>query len=146
MMDELPRERIGCAIEATSHLEFAFEATREYTKERMAFGGPLSNLQTIRHSMAEIKTDIVQSRLMTDHCLELFSNNELDYETASMVKLFSTEKLQENSSKLLQLWGGWGYMWDYPIAKTFAGARVMSIYAGTSEIMRELISRPIYPK
>ena len=78
MMDELPRERMGCAVEATSHLEFAFEATRDYTKERMAFGGPLSNMQTVRHTMADIKTEIVQSRLLTDHCMELFATGELE--------------------------------------------------------------------
>jgi len=61
-----------------------------------------------------------------------------------MLKMFCSEKLNECASKLLQLWGGWGYMWEYPIAKTFAGARVTSIYAGTSEVMRELIARSIY--
>ena len=78
MMDELPRERMGCAVEATSHLEFAFEATREYTKERVAFGGPLSKMQTVRHTMADIKSEIVQSRLLTDHCMELFATGELE--------------------------------------------------------------------
>lgn len=146
MMDELPRERLGGAIEATCHLEYAFEATREYTKERQAFGGPLSNMQTIRHTMADVKTEVVQTRLFTDHCTELFGQGELDYETASMVKLYTTESINRNVTKLLQLWGGWGYMWEYPIAKTFAGARVKTIYAGTSEIMRELISRSIYSR
>ena len=70
--------------------------------------------------------------------------NELDNATASMVKLICTEKLNQHSSNLLQLFGGWGYMWEYEIAKIFAGARVMSIYGGTSEIMKELISRSIY--
>ena len=70
--------------------------------------------------------------------------NELDNATASMVKLICTEKLNQHSSNLLQLFGGWGYMWEYEIARIFAGARVMSIYGGTSEIMKELISRSIY--
>ena len=109
--------------------------------------------------MADIKTEIVQARLLTDHALELFALGELDYETASMAKLYTTEAAVRNSSKLLQLFGGWGYMWEYPVAKTFAGTRVMvsqpffsseiylqTIYAGTSEIMRELISRSIYRK
>ena len=131
-------------------------------------------MQTIRHTMADVKTEVVQTRLFTDHCMELFGkvsstrfwidayeNNlylkalnlnwitiqdELDYETASMVKLYTTESINRNVTKLLQLWGGWGYMWEYPIAKTFAGARVKTIYAGTSEIMRELISRSIYSR
>ena len=101
-------------------------------------------MQTIRHTMADIKTEIVQARLLTDHALELFALGELDYETASMAKLYTTEAAVRNSSKLLQLFGGWGYMWEMPIAKSFAGARVTSIYAGTSEIMRELIARGIY--
>lgn len=82
-------------------------------------------MQTIRHTMADIKTEIVQARLLTDHALELFALGELDYETASMAKLYTTEAAVRNSSKLLQLFGGWGYMWEYPVAKTFAGTRVM---------------------
>ena len=69
---------------------------------------------------------------------------ELDNETVSMAKMYVTEKFAQRTSDMLQLWGGWGYMWEYPIAKSFAGARVTTIYAGTSEIMRELISRGIY--
>jgi len=144
LMDELPRERLLIADQALCHLENAFEITRDYTKERQAFGGSLSRMQTIRHKMADIKTDIVACRVLVDESIQQFINGELDNETASMVKLLCTEKLNEHSSNLLQLFGGWGYMWEYDIAKLWAGARVMSIYGGTSEIMKELISRNIY--
>ena len=160
MMNELPRERVGCALEACARLEGAFERTREYTQgfffvsenlyflflERKAFGSPLSHKQVIKHSMAEIKTEIVTVRLLADECVRLYAKGELDNETASMLKLYATEKYVSCVSKLLQHWGGWGYMWEYDIAKEYAGARVFSIYAGTSEIMKELISRNIYPR
>ena len=74
------------------------------------------------------------------------SRGELDNETASMFKLYATEKYVSCVNKLLQHWGGWGYMWEYDIAKEYAGARVFTIYAGTSEIMKELISRDVYPR
>ncbi|CBY23659.1 unnamed protein product [Oikopleura dioica] len=146
MMNELPRERVGCALEALARLENAFEQTRQYTQERKAFGGPLSDKQVIKHSMAEIKTEIVSVRLMADECVRLYSRGELDNETASMFKLYATEKYVSCVNKLLQHWGGWGYMWEYDIAKEYAGARVFTIYAGTSEIMKELISRDVYPR
>lgn len=144
LMDELPRERLLIADQALCHLENAFELTREYTKERKAFGGSLSRMQTIRHKMADIKTDIVTCRLLVDESTEMFMDGTLDNETASMVKLVCTEKLNEHSSNLLQLFGGWGYMWEYDIGRIWAGGRVMSIYGGTSQIMKELISRSIY--
>ena len=74
MMQELPRERLGVCIDAISHLEYAFEATRKYTSERMAFGSPLSQKQAIRHKMANIKTDIVTARMMTDECVRLYND------------------------------------------------------------------------
>ena len=74
MMQELPRERAGSCLEAISHLEYAFEATRTYTKERMAFGSPLSDKQAIRHKMANIKTDVVTCRMMTDECIRLYGD------------------------------------------------------------------------
>jgi alkylation response protein AidB-like acyl-CoA dehydrogenase len=73
MMNELPRERVGCALEALARLENAFEQTREYTQQRKAFGGPLSDKQVIKHSMAEIKTEIVSVRLMADECVRLYA-------------------------------------------------------------------------
>ena len=73
MMEELPRERLGSCYEALSHLEYAFEATRTYTQERMTFGTSLSQKQTIRHKMADIKTDIVACRMMTEECMRLFT-------------------------------------------------------------------------
>merc|ERR1711951_339976 len=88
--------------------------------------------------MADIKTDIVTCRLLVDESTEMFMDGTLDNETAS------TEKLNEHSSNLLQLFGGWGYMWEYDIGRIWAGGRVMSIYGGTSQIMKELISRSIY--
>ena len=102
-----------------------------------------SNLQTIQHKLAEVKTDTAMARCFTDNAMMMYENGTLDYNTASMAKYWVTEKNNEVCSKCLQMFGGWGYMWEYPIARMFADSRVYSIYGGSNEIMKELIARSI---
>jgi len=143
LMHELPRERLLITAQSCATMEYAFECTREYVKERKAFGKTLSKLQTIQHELAAIKTDIAVARNFTDTSIQMYEDGILDYNTASMGKYWVAEKNNENVSKMLQMFGGWGYMWEYPIARMFADSRVYSIYGGSSEIMKELIARSI---
>lgn len=144
MMEELPQERLLIAAMGVAAAEQSFEWTRQYVKERKAFGGSLlKNFQTIRHNMAEMKTEIAVARAFYDNCLELHHHGKLDSQMASMAKYYCTDLQSNIADKCLQLFGGWGYMWEYPIAKAFVDARVQSIYGGTNEIMKELISRSL---
>merc|ERR1711990_648404 len=143
LMQELARERLLIGVQSQAMLEGAFERTRDYTKDRMAFGKPLIKLQTIQHRLAEVKTDAAVGRAFCDRAMQLFMEDNLDYTTASMAKYWLSEKAHTNISKCLQLFGGWGYMWEYPIARYYADSRAGMIYGGANEIMKELIARPI---
>ncbi|XP_071824747.1 long-chain specific acyl-CoA dehydrogenase, mitochondrial-like [Apostichopus japonicus] len=143
LMKQLPRERLLVAVAAQSHAEYAFEITRDYIRKRKAFGNSLSKLQTIQHKMAELKTEICISRSFVDKCIELQTEGILDSTMGSMSKYWSTDLVCKVANECLQLHGGWGYMWEYPIARAFADSRVLPIYAGSNEIMKELIARDI---
>ncbi|PIK60708.1 putative long-chain specific acyl-CoA dehydrogenase, mitochondrial isoform X2 [Apostichopus japonicus] len=143
LMNQLPRERLLVAVAAQSHAEYAFEITRDYIRKRKAFGNSLSKLQTIQHKMAELKTEICISRSFVDKCIELQTEGILDSTMGSMSKYWSTDLVCKVANECLQLHGGWGYMWEYPIARAFADSRVLPIYAGSNEIMKELIARDI---
>ncbi|MCJ8731866.1 hypothetical protein PDJAM_G00204410 [Pangasius djambal] len=107
---------------------------------RLSFLGPLL---TVQHKLAELKTEICVGRAFIDNCLQLHSERKLDSGTASMAKYWASELQNKVATQCLQLHGGWGYMWEYPIAKAFVDARVQPIYGGTNEIMKELIARAI---
>lgn len=143
LMQELARERLMIAVQSIAQLEGSFERTREYVKERKAFGKELIRLQTIQHRLAEVKTEAAVGRAFVDAAMVLQTKDELDYTTASMAKYWCSEMGHKNTSKLLQLFGGWGYMWEYPIARAYADSRAAMIYGGANEIMKELIARPI---
>jgi len=143
LMQELARERLLIAVQAVATLEGSFERTREYVKERKAFGKELIRLQTIQHRLAEVKTEAAVGRSFVDSAMALETKGQLDYTTASMAKYWCSEMAHKNISKLLQLFGGWGYMWEYPIARSYADSRAAMIYGGSNEIMKELIARPI---
>lgn len=144
MMEELPQERLLIAAMGVASAEASFEWARAYVKERQAFGGSLlKNFQTIRHKLAEIKTETAVARAFYDNCLELHSQGRLDSAQASMAKYYCTDLQSKVASECLQLFGGWGYMMEYPIARAFIDARVQSIYGGTNEIMKELIARKL---
>ncbi|XP_010353224.1 long-chain specific acyl-CoA dehydrogenase, mitochondrial isoform X2 [Rhinopithecus roxellana] len=143
IMKELPQERLLIADMAISASEFMFEETRNYVKQRKAFGKTVAHLQTVQHKLAELKTHICVTRAFVDNCLQLHEAKRLDSATACMAKYWASELQNSVAYDCVQLHGGWGYMWEYPIAKAYVDARVQPIYGGTNEIMKELIAREI---
>ena len=108
-----------------------------------AFGRTIADFQNTRFKLAEAKTEATVCRTFTDHCIALHMEGALDTQLASMAKLHSTETACRVLDECLQLFGGYGYMWEYPVARAWADARVQRIYGGTSEIMKELIARTL---
>ena len=146
LMNELPRERMILAASAVGAMEGALEQTIKYVNEREAFGQPLSQLQVIRHKIAELATDVRMSRAFINECLVLLENHKLTTADASMAKLAATEAQARVVDGCLQLFGGYGYMEEYPISRAYTDARVQRIYGGTSEIMKEIISKDLLGK
>ena len=143
MMQELAWERMHVGISAISTCEAALEWTLDYTRERKAFGQTVFDFQNTRFKLAEMKTEVQVGRAFLDRCLELVLKDELDPTTAAMVKLWTSEMQGRVLDQLLQLFGGYGFMWEYPITRAYADARVQRIYAGSNEIMKELIARSL---
>ncbi len=143
LMQELAQERLIVAIRSATTLETALSNTVAYTQGRIAFGKPLFALQNTRFKLAECKTDAVVARTFVDRCMEMHMAGMLDANDAAMAKLHVTETLGRVLDECLQLHGGYGYMWEYPIARAWAGHRVSRIAGGSSEIMKEIISRTL---
>ena len=143
LMTELPRERLSLAIGAVAVMQGALQWTVDYVKERQAFGAPLSKLQNTRFKLAEMQTEYRLNRAFINECIDSFNRGELDAATASMAKFSSTEAQCRVVDGCLQMFGGYGYMLEYPIARAYADSRIQRIYGGTSEIMRELIARSL---
>jgi acyl-CoA dehydrogenase len=143
MMTELPRERLLVAISAVAVMEAAYEWTLAYTRERKAFGRPIAEFQNSRFKLAEVKTEITVARVFLDDCLQRFRRGEFDVPRAAMAKWWLTELQGRIVDTCLQLHGGYGYMWEYPIARAYADSRIQRIYAGTTEIMKEIVARAL---
>ena len=143
LMSDLPQERLIIAIGAVAHAEAGLEWTIEYVKGRKAFGKAIGDFQNTRFRLADVKTEVTIGRAFVDQCLEKHMNGGLDPTTAAMAKLWTTEMENRVLDICLQLHGGYGYMWEYPIARAWADARIARIYGGTNEIMRELIGRSL---
>eukprot|EP00697_Spironema_sp_BW2_P004688 gnl/Spiro4/16365_TR8784_c0_g1_i1.p2 gnl/Spiro4/16365_TR8784_c0_g1~~gnl/Spiro4/16365_TR8784_c0_g1_i1.p2 ORF type:complete len:431 (-),score=155.80 gnl/Spiro4/16365_TR8784_c0_g1_i1:68-1327(-) len=143
LMQELPQERLMIADMAVAAAEANFENTRKYTKERKAFGKTIADLQTSKHKLAEMKTEICVARAFIDRCLVLHAERRLDSQMASMAKYYCTDLQNKIADRCVQLHGGMGYMWEMPVCRHFVDARVQSIYGGANEIMKELIGRSI---
>jgi acyl-CoA dehydrogenase len=141
LMQELAQERFIIAVGAAARAEAMLFETIAYTKQRQVFGQRLFDFQNTRFKLAEIKSRVTAMRMMVDQYLALHMQRKLTLEEAAIVKLFTTEELSRCLDELLQLHGGYGYMMEYEIARAFVDTRVMRIYGGTSEVMRELISR-----
>ncbi|MEM7541618.1 MAG: acyl-CoA dehydrogenase family protein [Pseudomonadota bacterium] len=141
LMAQLPRERLIVAVMAIASLEASLDKTIEYVKGREAFGKTIADFQNTKFKIAEMMTEAKMGRVFVDHCIEMLNNDQLDTETASMAKWWLSEKQFETANQCLQLHGGYGYMMEYDIAHYFADSRVQMIYAGSNEIMKELISR-----
>jgi acyl-CoA dehydrogenase len=143
LMQELPQERLGIAINGLAMAESAFEHTVNYVKERKAFGKRIADFQNTQFKLAEIRTKLDVARAYVDRCLELHLNKELDIPTAAGAKYWVTDLQCEIIDECVQLHGGYGYMWEYPIARMFADSRVQRIYGGTNEIMKTIIGRAV---
>ena len=143
LMQELPQERLLVGITALAACEAALEWTLQYVKERKAFGKPVMAFQNTRFKLAELKADITAGRAFVDRCLELHLDKKLDVPTAAMLKQWSTDLQCRVMDECVQLFGGYGYMWEYPIARAWADSRVQRIYAGTNEIMKEIVARSL---
>jgi acyl-CoA dehydrogenase len=141
LMQELPWERLQIAIAAVASAQVAIERTVEYVKERQAFGQAVAAFQNTRFTLAELQTQVQVAQVFVDRCIELVLKGELDTATASMAKYWTTDLQCKVIDECLQLYGGYGFMWEYPIARQFADSRVQRIYGGTNEIMKEVIAR-----
>jgi acyl-CoA dehydrogenase len=140
MMEQLPYERLQIAVGAVAVAEQAVALTTQYVKERHAFGKPLFDLQNTRFKLAECKTAAQVGRVFLDNCIERFLAGRLDEPSIAMAKYWLTETQCRIVDECLQLHGGYGYMTEYPIARMWADSRVQRIYAGSNEIMKELIA------
>jgi acyl-CoA dehydrogenase len=143
LMQELAQERLVIALGAAAKMEAMLQETIRYTKERVVFGKPLFDFQNTRFKLAEIKVRTTAVRMMVDQYLCEHLKRKLTVEEAAMAKLFSTEELSKALDELLQLYGGYGYMMEYPITRAYVDTRVYRIYGGTSEVMKELIARKL---
>ena len=143
LMQELPQERLTVGVGAIASAEAALKWTLDYTRERKAFGRAVADFQNTRFKLAEMATEIQVGRVFVDRCLELHLNKKLDVPTAAMLKYWGTDLQCKVMDECVQLHGGYGYMWEYPIARAWADSRVQRIYAGTNEIMKEIISRAL---
>ncbi|MFI4996934.1 MAG: acyl-CoA dehydrogenase family protein [Hyphomicrobiales bacterium] len=143
LMQQLPQERLALAIGAVAAMERAIKLTVDYVKERKAFGKPIIEFQNTSFTLAERKTEAMIGRVFVDWCVERLVAGELDTVTASMAKWWCSQKQVETADECLQLFGGYGYMQEYPISRMFVDARIQKIYGGTNEIMKLLIARSL---
>lgn len=143
LMKELAWERMLVAIICQAGAEAAFAHTVKYTKERQAFGKPISTFQNTRFKLAELRTEIDFCRAYLDRCMELQLEEKLGIDAAAAAKYKISEMFSKVVDECLQLHGGYGYMMEYPIARAYIDNRANRIYAGTNEIMKDLISRSL---
>jgi acyl-CoA dehydrogenase len=143
LMTELPQERLLVATAGIGMIERALRLTIDYVKERKAFGKTIIEFQNTQFVLAECKTEATVAKVFHDHCVERHVRHELDTTTASMAKYWITDLQNSIVDRCLQLFGGYGYMDEYPISRMYRDARVQRIYAGTNEIMKLLIARSL---
>jgi acyl-CoA dehydrogenase len=141
LMQELPQERLIVAVGGVGAMELAMQETLAYTKDRQAFGKPIFNFQNTRFTLAECQALLMASRAMVDAAMVSHLKGELGVERAALLKYWITDQQCKLIDECLQLFGGYGYMKEYVIARLYADARVQRIYGGTNEIMKELASR-----
>jgi len=144
MMSKLPQERLAQAIRSVTVVETVIQWTVDYTAERKAFGQPIADFQNTQFVLADLKAKSVMARVFTDKCIDLFMRGKLDSVDAAMAKMVTSELHCEAVDKCLQLFGGWGYMWDYPICRAYADARVVKIAGGSIEVMKMIIAREMF--
>ena len=143
LMQQLPQERHQIAVQGMAHIERALSVTIDYVKERHAFGRPVMAFQNTQFKLAECKARATMARVFVDYCTGQLIEGKLDATTASMSKMLISDMENEIIDECLQLFGGYGYMDEYPISRMYADARVQRIYGGTNEIMKLLIARSL---
>ena len=144
MMTKLAQERLAQAIRSATVTETMIEWTVDYTCERKAFGGTIADFQNTQFVLADLKARATANRVFTDRCIQLFMDGKLDPVDAAMAKMVTSELHCETADKCLQLFGGWGYMWEYPICRAYADARIVKIAGGSIEIMKTIIARDMF--
>jgi len=143
MMTKLAQERLAQAIRSATVAEAVVEYTAAYVIGREAFGTTIADFQNTQFKLAELHTEATIGRVFTDKCIELFMSGDLDAIDAAMAKMWLSELHCKVVDECLQLHGGWGYMWEYPIARAYADARIVKIAGGSIEIMKYLIGRDL---
>jgi alkylation response protein AidB-like acyl-CoA dehydrogenase len=143
LVANLPKERLSIAAAGVAAAHAALEWTLDYVKERHAFGQPIGSFQNSRFVLAEIATEVEIAQTFIDRCVLALNGGELTAEEAAMAKWWCTELQKRVVDRCLQLFGGYGYMLEYPIARAYADARITTIYGGTTEIMKEIIGRSL---
>lgn len=146
LMQELPRERLSISMMALGSILGAIELTKDYVLERKAFGQPLSQMQNTRFVLANAQIKAKAAQAFVDQCAALYQQHQLSVTQVAALKCFITEVQCEVIDQLLQLFGGYGYMQEYPISRFFVDARVQKIYGGTNEIMKEIVARELLGK
>ncbi len=144
MMTKLSQERLAQAIRSATVTETVIEWTVKYTAERMAFGQSIADFQNTQFVLADLRARATTARVYTDKCIELFMEDKLDPVDAAIAKMVTSELHCETVDKCLQLFGGWGYMWEYPICRAYADARVVKIAGGSIEVMKTIIARDMF--
>lgn len=144
LMQELPQERLSVAISGVAAAESIIGKTVDYVSERKAFGKTVATFQNTQFKLAEMDTKVTAARVFVDRCIELHVEGKLDVTTAAKIKLYTTDLQCEVMDECLQLHGGYGYMWEYPVARGWVDSRIQRIYAGTNEIMKLIISRALF--
>ena len=143
LVHNLPQERLSLTTGSIAHAQTAFDWTLEYVKERQAFGQPIAGFQTVKHTMAEMRTELDIAQTYVDSQILALNAGELTADEAAKAKWWVTELENSVITRCLQLFGGWGYMEEYPIARAFRDARVQTIYGGTTEIMKEIVGKSL---
>lgn len=143
LMRELPQERLSIAVSAVASCEAVIEETVKYVKERTAFRKSIAEFQNTQFTLAQLEAEVTAMRVFIDRCAELLVKKELSTVEASKAKLLATELQGKVTDQCVQLHGGYGYMWEYPVARAYADARVQRIYGGTSEVMKLIIGREL---
>ena len=146
LMTQLAQERLIQAIRGVAASEAALEWTRAYVADRKMFGQTLADFQNTRFTLAGLHAEVLAQRVFVDRCLELHVQGRLDPVDAASCKLVTTDLQFRVMDQCLQLFGGWGYMWEYPIARAFADARMCRIGGGTAEVMKQIIANSLLPK
>jgi len=143
LMQNLPQERLSIATVAAAACERILEMCLDYARERQAFGRPIGKFQHNRFLLAEMATETRIARVFVDDCVRRHNAGELDASGASMAKWWTTELQKKTADQAVQLFGGYGYMTEYPVARAFLDSRIQTIYAGTTEIQKEIIGRSL---